>query len=420
MGRKTAGQDNRVSVARRPRIYLHIGEPKTGTTFLQDGLWNNRARLAAQGLQLPGYNTYDHARASRDLREAVRPDADPADPWVGEWDVLAAEARRARDRAVISNELLTASSPQQAGRAVRSLLQAEVHVIVTLRDFAALLPAEWQEAVKCRASTGWEAWLDEVIATERVAHRRRHSWFWRVHDTLAILDMWSQHIPPGQVHVVTVPRKDSADLLWTRFATVLGIDPADCDLSGTRRNCSLGFAETEFLRRMNQALPDEMPDWFYTRELKQILAHGVLSGRPHGSRPALPRKHAAWAAEQAENLIASLRESSYHVVGDLADLLPAGQGDPDASPAGQSAEQQFEAAVQAVATLADCYYQVRYPARPSARPRGARQLAGSIKWTMLNGPRVRRMLCGASRHAAVRHLRVIIWCVLIHPGRRRR
>src|SRR5215469_10700835 len=31
----------------RPKIFLHIGEPKTGTTFLQQVMWRNRAELAA-------------------------------------------------------------------------------------------------------------------------------------------------------------------------------------------------------------------------------------------------------------------------------------------------------------------------------------------------------------------------------------
>ena len=167
--RMTARQDSRVSDTGGLRIYLHIGEPKTGTTFLQDALWNNRARLAARGLQLPGYSDRDHSRASRDLRETPRPASDPADPWTGEWDVLAGQALRARERAVISNELLAASSPQQAERAVRSLLRADLHVVATVRSFAALLPAEWQEAVKCRGTTGWEAWLDEVIAAQGAA-----------------------------------------------------------------------------------------------------------------------------------------------------------------------------------------------------------------------------------------------------------
>jgi hypothetical protein len=289
-----------------------------------------------------------------------------------------------------------------------------------VRDFAALLPAEWQEAVKCRGTTGWEAWLDEVIATERVAHRRRDSWFWRVHDTLAILDMWSRHIPPDQVHVVTLPRRDPGGLLWARFAAVLGLDLADCDLTGTRRNSSLGFAETEFLRRMNQVLPAELPDWYYTRELKQHLAHGVLSTRPHGPRPALPPKHAAWAAEQAECLIAGLRDAKYHLVGDLAELRPTEQDAAACGPVSQSAEQQFEAAVQAVVALTDRYYHLRYPDEQPARRRTPRQVAASIKWRALNGPRVRRTLCGASQHVAVRRLRVVIWCVLIRPNRHRR
>ena len=55
--------------------------------------------------------------------------------------------------------------------------------------------------------------------------------FWNAHDTLAILDAWSQHIPPDQVHVITVPRNGPANLLWMRFASVLGIDPGGADLS---------------------------------------------------------------------------------------------------------------------------------------------------------------------------------------------
>src|ERR1700729_4507591 len=121
------GRDNRLSDTRGSRIYLHIGEPKTGTTFLQDALWANRARLAVQGLQLPGYSDRDHSRASRDLRETPRPASDPADPWAGEWDVLAGQALRAPERAVISNELLAASSPQRVERAVCPRLRAAGH-----------------------------------------------------------------------------------------------------------------------------------------------------------------------------------------------------------------------------------------------------------------------------------------------------
>jgi hypothetical protein len=124
------------------RIYVHIGEPKTGTSFFQHALWSNRARLAAQGIVLPGYSHGGHARASQDLREVQWRAGDPADPWTGEWDVLTSQTLRAPDAAVIPNELLAACNPRQADRAVRSLHPAEVHIVVTVRDFATLLPAD--------------------------------------------------------------------------------------------------------------------------------------------------------------------------------------------------------------------------------------------------------------------------------------
>jgi hypothetical protein len=235
--------------------------------------------------------------------------------------------------------------------------------------------------------------------------------------------MWSRHIPPDQVHVVTVPHQASGSLLWTRFAAVMDIDPGGCDVTGGRRNSSLGYAETEFLRRMNEALPAEIPDWFYAREIKQIVAHGVLSDRPHHARLVLPPSHAAWAAEQAEILLAGLRDAKYDIVGDLADLRPAeeaGHASPADQPAPQRAEQQLEAAVQAAVSLADRYYQVLYPVRQRQPHRGARQRASDIKWAILNGPRVRRVLRRASHRAAVRRLRVLIWYVLIRPDRRGR
>ncbi len=397
---------------------MHIGEPKTGTTFLQRAMWGNRARLAAQGVLLPGYQRQDHNRASRDLREAPRPPSDPADPWTGEWDVLVGQALQAPRAAVISDEVLAACNPPQADRAVRSLLPAEVHVILTVRDFATLLPAEWQETVKCRATAGWEEWLSGVIDIQSAADNRRLWPFWMLHDTLAILGMWSQHLPPDQVHVITMPRHGQDGTLWARFASVLGIDPGGVDLTGVRANSSLGLGEAEFLRRMNEALPEEMPDWFYTRTIKRVLAHDVLDARSRRARLVVPPHREAWVRQRSEILVAGLRDAKFHIVGDLGELLPEPAIGPYRGPADQPAEQLLDAAVAAAAALADHQYRDRYPPRPPRdRPRSPRQAASRIKWAMLNGPRVKRVLRRASRLRAVRRLRVVIWRVLIRPAR---
>lgn len=318
---RAAIREKRAESAGCPRIYLHIGEPKTGTTFLQDVMWGNRPLLAAQGVVLPGYSHQDHSRASRDLRETPRVASDPAQPWAGEWDVLTRQALCARQTAVISDELLAACTARQADRAVRSLLAAEVHVILTVRDFATLLPAEWQEKVKCGSTDRWEEWLDWITDIGPAADRRSRAWFWNVHDTLAVLDAWSQHIPPDHVHVITMPREGPAGELWMRFASVLGLESRGLDLTRARANSSLGLPEAELLRRMNEALPGEMPEWFYTRHIKRILAHDILGARPRRTRLAVPAARQPWARDQAEGLVAGLRDAKFAVVGDLGELL---------------------------------------------------------------------------------------------------
>ena len=209
------------------RVFLHIGEPKTGTTFLQQVMWGNRAALKAQGVVLPGHHPQDHFRASQDLRGIEKLPSDPAGSWTGEWDILATQARQAPGIAVISHELFSAAGEQQAERAVASLSPAEVHLVLTVRDMASLLPAEWQETVKHRNARGWADWLGDVIDTESVSEDRREYWFWRVHDTLAILELWSRFLPAERIHVITMPPPGTGPgVLWERFAGLLGIDPA--------------------------------------------------------------------------------------------------------------------------------------------------------------------------------------------------
>jgi hypothetical protein len=383
-------------------------------------LWNNRAALAAQGVVLPGYNRQDHNRASRDIREARRVPSDLADPWAGDWDVLIGQALRAGGAAVISDEILVACNPPQADRALRSLASAEVHIILTVRDFASLLPAEWQESVKVRGTVPWEAWLDAVIDAGSTADRRRRSWFWTVHDTLANLGMWSGNMPSDHVHVITVPPDGPPDLLWVRFASVLGIDPGCIDPTEARVNASLGLPETEFLRRFNEALPEDVPYWFYTRDIKRILALDLLRSRPSRPRLALPPDQEPWAREQSKILVAGLRDAKYDIVGDLDELLPEPATGRYAGPADQPPEQLAQAAVDIAAALMHrLYLETSRPVRRWPRPESPRQAISQLKWLVLNGPWTRRVLREASHIAAVRRLRVVIWRMLIHPARRR-
>jgi hypothetical protein len=396
------------------KVVLHIGEPKTGTTFLQQVMWSNRAELAAHGVVLPGHHPQDHFRASQDLRGIEKRSDDPAGSWTGEWEIMAQQAKQAPGVAVISHELFSAADAGQASRAVESLLPAEVHVVLTVRDMATLLPAEWQETIKHRNARHWEDWLADVIDRESAAADRRQYWFWRVHDTLEILRIWSRDLPAGCVHVITVPpRSSGSGLLWDRFASLLGVDPGAADTTRARPNTSLGLPEVEFLRRLNEKLPAEVPGWFYMWNVKEVVAHQAFAARPAGARLVLPGSREPWAKEQADTLIAGLRDRRYDVIGDLDELRPRQGGAPYSSPGNQPAERVLDAAVDATAALVTHQYRRSFREKPQAGQAGRRGVTDRLESAVAGMPGVKRAVRElSSRYPAVRRLRIAAWRLL--------
>ncbi len=407
------------AAGKRSRVVLHIGEPKTGTTFLQQVIWRSRAELSAQGVVLVGHHPQDHYRAAQDLQGAPMSPSDPAGSWTGEWDILAGEARLVPRVAVISHELFSAADEAAVNRAVTSLQPCELHVVLTVRDIATLLPTEWQETVKHRNARRYEDWLCDVIDTEWLAADRRRYWFWRVHDTLKILELWSRHVPPERVHVITAaPRGSDPGLLWRRFASLLEVDPAAADLSETRANSSLGLPEIEFLRRMNEALSAELPDWYYLSRVKEEVAHEALAARPVGERQTLPDNRLGWAREYAGGLIAGLQAAGYDVIGDLGELRPPEDSSGGVGVAEPPAELVLDAAVQAAAALVVNQYWVEFPDAAPEREEITRKIfADRVVRRVAASPWLKRTVRQlSSRSALVRRLRVVAWRTLERPG----
>jgi hypothetical protein len=387
---------------RGQRVYLHVGEPKTGTTFVQQVMWTNKAELLDAGLLLPGPRPMAHWRAAQDLREVPQIPNDPIGPNKGAWDKLARQVLKAPEVGVISHELFAAADREQAERGIRSLAGAEVHVVLSVRDLGSLLPAEWQETVKHRNTSEWEDWLADVIDVESIAEDRRQFWFWRVHDTLEVLRIWSSLLPPERVHVITMPpRGAEPDLLWKRFAGVVGIDPAVADTARARSNASLGLAEVELLRRLNAAMPAELPGWFYMRNVKDALAHGALAARPSTiGRLELPAERDKWAREHAEAVVAELATSGYDIVGDLDELLPAPTSGAGARPRDAKPEEMLDSAVVAISALLGELAKTQGVFAPDADAPPAPARSNPVK---------ARLLAMTERHPALHRMRRAYW-----------
>ena len=54
------------------RVFLHVGLPKTGTTYLQTRMWEQRDRLSSLGFLYPGTMRMDHYRAWQDIHRGLQ------------------------------------------------------------------------------------------------------------------------------------------------------------------------------------------------------------------------------------------------------------------------------------------------------------------------------------------------------------
>lgn len=305
------------------RVLLHVGTPKTGTSYLQDVLFRNREPLAAAGITYPATRFDSHFLAALDLMKL---------PWgglqaeaIGAWEELAEQVRVADGTAIISHEILATASRAQIGRALESLghgAGTEVHLVLSVRDLVRQIPAEWQENVKHRAVLGYGAFLEQLRDPARAT--RIGAWFWGVQEIPDILERWGQDLPTEHVHLVTVPPPGGApELLWKRFSQAFGLDGIDLDLEAERHNPSLGVPETTLLRRINRRANAELAPGDYRPLVRELLAHQTLSRRTGSPRLALPPDMHPWVQEVSGSWIAEIQRRGYDVVGDLGDLVGA-------------------------------------------------------------------------------------------------
>jgi len=331
------------------RVIVHVGAPKTGTSFVQDLLFGARDRLTEQGICYPADRFDAHFLAALDLmqlswggleREAV-----------GAWDRLAAQVRACPDTAIVSHEILATASRAQVARALASLDDGgtEIHVVLSARDLVRQIPAEWQENVKHRRTTSYADFLAHLQDPSR--QQGVAAWFWGVQEVPDILDRWGSTLPRERVHLVTVPPAGAPrDLLWQRFSRVLGLDPAEFPLDDVRTNPSLGVAEVAVVRRLNEQVNEVVPNHHYRAIVREALVHQSLSADRRSARLSVPPDVWEWAAQLSRQWVTELALRGYDVVGDLDDLLPA-EALPWVDPDAPAIEEFADAAVRALTAL---------------------------------------------------------------------
>ncbi|HEX6148898.1 hypothetical protein [Nocardioides sp.] len=349
-------------------VYLHIGAPKTGTTYLQDRLTRNVATLAEHAVHFPSRSplvspALFHFRAALDLL---------GQDWGGEpghakgsWDALVKRIRRRTGTVVVSHEILAPARPRYVAKAMQDLDGSDVHIVYTARDLARQLPAAWQESIKQGRKWRYQRFLRQA------EHGR--TWFARSFDLPSVLGTWGAHVPPEHIHVVTVPPETTpGDGLWERFCRAVRIDPAWGPVESSRSNASLGVVETAVLRQLNVRLDRETRrEAAYDHLIRQMLAEQELV-RGDSPRITLPPDDYDWVEERTRQWLEWVDQSGVEVVGDVGDLMPVRPADGGSwrNPDRVRPRLRFRVAMEALAAMTN---------EAAARPDPDNRLTGRLR-----------------------------------------
>ncbi|HET6910568.1 MAG TPA: hypothetical protein VFH54_14615 [Mycobacteriales bacterium] len=301
-------------------VLLHVGPHKTGTTALQNALHASRAELRRNGVTYPGRDP-QHRRAARAVTGGKallgeRPIR------MREWDQVVRETgRRGRSRVVISSECFDLATDEVAQRIASDLGRSRLHVLVTVRPLAKILPSTWQEQIRYRDATPYDEWLRETL--DRAPDRPPTSIFWRRQHHDLLVDRWVRTVGADRVTVLVADEAEP-DLLLRNVEQMLALPSGLLAAETGQVNRSLSAVEAELVRALNvrssgQGWPDAVYRRYVLTGLLNYLQRERIPG-PDEPRLTLPD----WAGEQAAALgqaaAAEIAASGARVIGDLQSL----------------------------------------------------------------------------------------------------
>jgi len=337
---------------------LHVGPHKTGTTAIQGAFHLARPRLAEHGVFYAGA---DRQPMRATLAVTGRPAMlGESRPDMAYWDKLVRDVREAGDqRVVISSEFFADGDDEAARRVVADLGGPRVHVVVTLRPLARVMPSQWQQYLQNGLRTPYLEWLDGML--RKPPYDQPTPTFWQRHRHDKLIARWAAAAGAPNVTVIVVDGSDRLALLRT-FESLLGLPAGFLVPEDDVVNRSLTLAEAEVVRQLNEEFKRrEWPGGSYAKFMRYGAVRQMKARRPLPGEP--PIATPAWALERMAEISAEMTRTiaalGVRVVGDLSalgrspDLAPGRSPDlapgrsPDLAAPGHSPPRPAEAGAEA-------------------------------------------------------------------------
>src|ERR1700712_5458254 len=258
------------------RVILHVGAMKSGTSYVQELLFENQALLAERGVLVPGRTWSDQVRAVQDL---LGLGSARTGDISGYWDRIVTAVADHDGTSVVSMEFLGPAPPRVIERVVSQLY--DVTVVVSARDLNRQLPSMWQETVQNGRTWTFADYVRGARDGRPRPDRRPEDvtpagrTFWRQQNVVRLCRNWAA--AGARVVLLTVPPPGAPrQLLRDRFLSVLPTPSEGLEVAPSA-NESIGASSSSVLRRVNQILDEAgLPFPEGARLRKEVLAKAVM------------------------------------------------------------------------------------------------------------------------------------------------
>lgn len=244
-----------------PRLVLHIGFPKTGTTSIQAALRDNATILSEFRIYFP------HSLGRPNNRKFSMAFEEPSElfeDWIG-LDVEEKKAKSASDLETFKREItgigenpdtVVISSEQMSwrwsGQAIRDFAEfsrplfSGVTVLVFLRSQVSAFPSRyWLDLKSTLLTQPFRVWVrSTALSLENF-------------DYAKVLRRWEENLPDADIRVVPTADAAEFDSVKAFFSEGLGLEPpvlAKLSLAGQRKNTSAPASFAKVLRAYNVVL----------------------------------------------------------------------------------------------------------------------------------------------------------------------
>jgi hypothetical protein len=275
-----------------------------------------------------------------------------------EWEDQVARVRASSaPRVIVSGEEFSFCEKREIRTLLNDLGRDRVHVVVTVRPLAKVLPSQWQLDLRGSFTSGsfdeWLRWTLKPQGVRRIAMLLgipHPFWFRHRHDQL--VTRWAAEVGADRVTVVIGDDRDHRVLLRA-FEGMLGLTDGTLLPVDGKSNPSLSAEEIAIILRVQQIL-SQRKLIFAERVRSRQIQRRLLAQRSRRSSDAkivIPE----WAVESVREISQKIHDgllaSGVRIIGDPSLLLQANAPKPGSMPLDmdeiESAAHQMVAGLQA-------------------------------------------------------------------------